>query len=124
MTQRDLEPEPPVLNPSVLRALGDAAGADGAEMLEHLVGEFLEGTPPLLANLAAAVRDKDGEQAAEIARRLREGCAGMGAYAMAARCAALAEAPPGSVASLSLAVSVEYRRAVTALKAFRDSLGI
>ncbi|NNJ09978.1 hypothetical protein EKD04_006535 [Chloroflexales bacterium ZM16-3] len=122
MTERSLEPEPPVLNLSVLQALAATAGADAPEMLAQIVREFLEQTPPLLADLAAAVRDADSARAAGIARRLREGCVGMGVYAMAGRCAALAEAPPYAMASLSLAVSVEYRRAVAALKAFRDSL--
>jgi HPt (histidine-containing phosphotransfer) domain-containing protein len=122
MTERMFDPDTPALDQSVLQEFVDAVGPSAPEMLGKIVGVFLEETPPLLAELAAAVRDTNHAQVVSIAHRLRGSCMSLGAYAMAGRCAILEECLPREAAALSLAVSVEYRRTSVALRAFLESV--
>ncbi|NTW04206.1 MAG: Hpt domain-containing protein [Oscillochloris sp.] len=123
MTERSYAPEAPVLETSVLYEFAETFGPNGPEMLGRAVGTFIEVTPPLLTTLASAIRDEDTTQVADIAHRLRGSSISLGAYALAERCVALEQSPPHALAAKSLAVSVEYRRAVTALRTFLESIG-
>jgi HPt (histidine-containing phosphotransfer) domain-containing protein len=120
MTERMFDPDAPVIDHTVLEEFVDAVGPSAPEMMGKIVGVFLEETPPLLADLAAAVRDVRHDRVVGIAHRLRGSCMSLGAYAMAGRCAILEECLPREAAALSLSVSMEYRRTASALRAFLD----
>jgi HPt (histidine-containing phosphotransfer) domain-containing protein len=122
MTERMFDPDTPALDIAVLHEFVDAVGLSAPDMLRKILGVFLEETPPLLAELAVAVRDTNHAQVVSIAHRLRGSCMSLGAYAMAGRCAILEDCLPREAAALSLAVSVEYRRTSAALRTFLESI--
>lgn len=111
MTERSFEPDPPALDPAATRRFASP------ELFAGEASAFLAAAPQLLADLAAAVGAGDHARAADLARQLRVGGEPLGAAALAGACARLEAGPPQAIAGLSLAVSVEYRRAATALKA-------
>ncbi|MEI8306104.1 MAG: Hpt domain-containing protein [Chloroflexales bacterium] len=121
MTQRMFDPDTPALDLSVLEEFVELIGANAPEITGKIVGLFLEETPPLIAELDAAVRESNYARVESIAHRLRGSCMSLGVYAMADRCAILEECLPHEGVALFTSVSAEYRRAKVALRAFLES---
>ncbi|MEI6778605.1 MAG: Hpt domain-containing protein [Chloroflexales bacterium] len=121
MTQRLFDPNTPALDLSVLQEFMETIGSRAPEIMGMIVGLFLEETPPLIADLDAAVRESNYARVESIAHRLRGSCMSLGIYAMANRCAILEECLPHEGGALFVSVSIEYRRATVALRDFLES---
>jgi HPt (histidine-containing phosphotransfer) domain-containing protein len=68
------------------RLLGIARRSDDHTFLPHVIGLYLEHTPPLIINLATALQARDLLLAGRVAHRIKGSSISVGASAMAAMC--------------------------------------
>ena len=90
------------------------------DIVDQLLDLFLQSTPPLLAELRAAVDGGDSEALRRAAHKLKGSCQNIGATVMAALCHALETGEGDAGATLAgldaafLGTEVALRRALTA----------
>ncbi len=77
-----------------------------ADVVAEVVATFRETTPPMVAELAQAVRDGDGEAIVRAAHRLKGGCMVVGTLALE-QIAGRLESDPGAAARAPAIVAAE-----------------
>ena len=78
-----------LLDNQLLKTLNELSDDPSESMVKELADLFFETTPPLLAQLASAMRDKQFDVALRLAHRLKGSAANIGALQFSAFCAEL-----------------------------------
>ena len=100
-----LQPAPaePIFDDSRIRGFRESY----PEIVDRLVALFADSTPPLLDQLDAAARDRDGDLVRRLAHKLKSSCDNVGATRMAALCRTL-EQPNGDPGPLVADLAAAY----------------
>jgi HPt (histidine-containing phosphotransfer) domain-containing protein len=82
-------PTDPVLDPQIVDELRGLGGESGEDFLAELVGQFVDETEPLLAQLHEAFEAGDPSAVARIGHRIKGSAGQMGGQRLAASCSHL-----------------------------------
>lgn len=108
-----------ILQPEALQAIRDLGGT--SNLLDQIVRLYFDTTPPLIAQLKAALAASDLDGIRNAAHSLKSGSANLGASDLAQMCAKLEEAArAGNIAADAPdagAIEHEYQRVTAALLA-------
>ena len=96
-------PAEPIFDDSRIRGFRESY----PEIVDRLVALFADSTPPLLDQLDAAARDRDGDLVRRLAHKLKSSCDNVGATRMAALCRTL-EQPNGDPGPLVADLAAAY----------------
>jgi HPt (histidine-containing phosphotransfer) domain-containing protein len=114
-------PEEDPLDRSVLEGLRELQGEGEPDILEELIGIFLEDVPPQLAALREAVEERDAGSVESIAHTLKGSCGNMGATRMVELCEELQDASSSEDLSRALGLldrlEAEFKHVRTTLDA-------
>lgn len=77
---------PGEIDPAALNRIRQMAGSKGTELLIKIIGRYLEKTPALMSDLAAATKRADYDQVRHIAHGLKSSSANLGASRFSAQC--------------------------------------
>jgi two-component system sensor histidine kinase/response regulator len=103
---------PALVDDARLRVFRD----DYPEIVEQLVGLFVDSTPPLLRELRAAAENDDAAALKQASHKLKGSCQNIGASGMAAETAAIERAAAATAEQLDR-LEITYDRTCAALRA-------
>jgi len=108
------------LDPTVLDSLRNLAGAKAQELLNKIISQYLEDSPPRLEAISQAINDQDTDSLRQAAHGLRSSSANLGAVSLATCCKSienLARAGKIPTADPTLTeLNTEYQKATIALQ--------
>jgi HPt (histidine-containing phosphotransfer) domain-containing protein len=113
-------PRSPSVDFSFLEHLERLGGPGSADLVRRIIGLFLKNSPPILAELVAAVEGNRSEEAFRLAHKLRSSCLNIGAIRLSALLSELEldlnSKKSNNALSLLGEIQIEFPRVEEALK--------
>ncbi len=110
----------PILDPMVLDSLRNLAGDKAQELLNKIISQYLEDSPPRLEAISKALSDQDSDALRQAAHGLRSSSANLGAVSLANCCKNIENlARAGTIPTLDTTIAelhTEYEKAKIALQ--------